>query len=263
MTAELTAETQSVLEAAGIDLFAVAQDPQHPARAIAEHPCSKCGVPIQCMTALAQLTACDTCREKYINDEREERHKKYWEGLCPEIFRETKQSHPDFPKAQYDSTKDYTGEASLLLYGDTRTGKTRLGTVLLRRCLIRYDKYVGILWPEQLKSVKKAFNQLELIEKVWGRYDVLLMDDALLAGAMDSRVTDWLKDLLDYRMRHKRHHIITSQIGSGDYKEQSGKFAEATGADKKLIEALCARVTETCRVVPFVTVKPAHGEETF
>ena len=144
----------------------------------------------------------------------------------------------------------------------SRTGKTRLGVWLLKRCLVRNTAHVGILWPEQLKHVKYAHDRLELVEK-WGRYDVLLMDDALLTGAQDERITDWLKDLIDYRIRFKRPIVITSQVGSEDYKEQMDKFDNATKADKARVEALLRRVKEICRVVSFAPVAVTAGEEAF
>lgn len=236
---------------------------EHPAARMIEAECSrKCGTRFQCISFFSEVTVCDVCRKKYEKEERLRQAKTYWEEICPESLRDTDRGHAGFPRAQYATTKDWIGGNSLLLYGDTRTGKTRLGMWLLKRCLVKANLHVGVLWPETLKSMKKTFAPTEELNR-WARYDVLLMDDALLAGAMDSRITDWLKDLIDLRMRHKRHCIITSQIGSADYKEQSNKFAEATGADKKLIEALCARVSEICTVIPFTSAKAAIGEDPF
>lgn len=227
-------------------------NPNHPGMELIEGECSQgCGARFQVSRYFAPITACDTCRAKAIEADRLEKAKAYWEAVCPPAFRDTNRDHAMFPKAQYEELRAWKGDESLLLFGDSRTGKTRVAMLLLKRCLVRRGLHVGVLWPEQLKAMKKSFQPLEDIAK-WGRYDVLLMDDSLLTAASDSRLTECFKDLLDYRMRFKRVQIITSQIGSDDYKEQSGKFSEATGADKKLIEALCERVRENCRVVPFV-----------
>lgn len=233
-------------------LGAMRCDDKHPGREVIETECSQgCGARFEAMRYFAPITACDACRDKAIRADRLDKAKAYWEAVCPPAFRDTDRTHAMFPKAQYEELRPWVGDESLLLFGDSRTGKTRLAMLLLKRCLVRKGLHVGVLWPEQLKAMKKSFQPLEDIAK-WGRYDVLLMDDSLLTAASDSRLTEVFKDLLDYRMRFKRVQIITSQIGSDDYKEQSGKFSEATGADKKLIEALCERVREICRVVPFV-----------
>lgn len=144
------------------------------------------------------------------------------------------------------------------------SGKSRLGMILIKRCLVRYNMHVGVLWPEELSAVKGARGRetLDMIAK-WGRYDVLLMDDSILAGAQDGRVTDFLKQLLDYRMRHKRHQIVTSQIGSAEYMDQADKFKEATRADKQLIEALLRRVREACKVISFADSNPQPGQVDF
>jgi DNA replication protein DnaC len=216
-----------------------------------EVECSQgCGTRIRCIKAFAALTACDECRKKADEQDALDRAKKHWEHICPPAFRDTLKTHPDFPVAQYNELKDWTGEQSLFFYGDSRAGKTRLAMLLLKRALLR-GHYVGVLWPEKLKAVKWSRETLELLEH-YGRYDVLLMDDALLTGAQDERITDFLKDLIDYLMRFKRRFIITSQIGGDEYEAQADKFDNLTDADKKRIKALLERLREECRVVSFV-----------
>jgi hypothetical protein len=238
-------------------------NPDNPANEVIEAPCSQgCGATVQVPRFWASMTACDECIAKATKKDALEKVKTYWEAICPPAFRDTDKKHADFPIGQYEATRAYRGEESLLLYGPSRTGKSRLAMLLIKRCLVRFGMHVGVLWPERLKSVKGLRDTLELVEK-WGRYDLLLMDDALLSGAQDERVTDFLKDLLDYRMRFKRHHIITSQIGSDDYKEQADKFDNITKADMARVDALLKRVKETSRVIPFVPAKPKAGEEVF
>lgn len=241
----------------GVSLRSLAElhnNPDHPANARVCFRCSHCDTWLEGTYFFAFVTACDECRQKAEKAERMERARIYWEAICPPGLRDTDTTHAGFPKAQHVATKDYAGKESLLLFGDSRSGKTRLAMLLAKRCLVKYGMHVGVLWPEQLKAMKKSFTPLEDIAK-WGRYEVLVMDDSLLTAASDSRLTEVFKDLLDYRMRYNRVNIITSQIGSEDYEEQSGKFAEATGADKKLIEALCERVREICTVVPFAKAR--------
>lgn len=206
--------------------------------------------------------ACDPCREKYAARELREKVNGYWSHICPPAFLDTREDHPSYPHAQANELKEWRGEESLLFYGPSGAGKTRLAMQMLFKCLLERTTMVGVLWPEQLKSVKYSHDQLILTEK-WGRYDVLLMDDALLTGAQDERITDWLKTLIDYRQRYKRHHIITSQIGGDDYEAQAEKFGEQTKADKERIKALLRRIREQSRVIPFVPAVPGPGESAY
>lgn len=251
----------------GISLAGLASliQPDHEANREIDFECSQgCGSKLRGRQFFAALTCCDDCRAKAEKKDRLERAKIYWESICDEGFRDTDKNHPDFPHSQYEATKGFCGEESLFFIGPSRRGKSRLGMLLLKRCLVRYNLHVGVLWPEELSPVKGARGReiMEMIAK-WGKYDVLLMDDSILAGAQDGRVTDFLKQLLDYRMRHKRHQIVTSQIGSAEMIEQADKFKASTKADKQLIEALLCRFREVCRVVSFADITPAQNEEAF
>lgn len=234
------------------------QHPDHPLAVEISAPCAQgCGTTIRAMRFFAGLTACDPCREKAEKEEKLKRARTYWEAICPTDFRDTDRAHPNFPRAQYAALAAFDGGESLFFLGPTRKGKTRLALLLLKRCLVRYNQHVGILWPEELKQVRASnVNRLEWVQK-WGRYDLLLWDDSLLTGAQDERITDALKDLLDYRMRWKRANIFTSQIGGAEYSAQADKFANVTSADLKRVAALLARLREVCRVVIFVGDAPA------
>ncbi len=222
--------------------------------------CSKCQTPLMVPRLFAAACACDPCRAAAIKTEQEAKHAEFWaqEHLCPRdsLFQETSPTHPDFPKAQFEMTKGYSGTESLLFFGVTGKGKTRLAMMLLRRCLFEHNLFVGILWPEDLKTAKGNRDRRQAVSW-WGRHQVLLMDDSLMTGAQDENTADFLRDLLDYRMRHKRHQIITSQIGGQSYKEQMRKWESAgrgsvTTADEQRVEALLRRINQLCRVIPFL-----------
>jgi DNA replication protein DnaC len=247
-----------------VDLAHAHQNPKHEFREMVEAECSQgCGKRFQVMKLFSSLTACDECRAREEEKHRIERAKGYWESICPAAYRKTELTHPDFPKAQWEATKDYRGGESLLFFGPSRKGKTRLAMVLLKRCLIHCNMTVAALWEEDIEQAKSSYDRKALIDK-WGKYDLLLMDDALLGSAKDDRTTAFLKNLIDYRLRHERHMIITSQIGSDDYKasaEREGK--QVKKQDTERIEALLARVKELCRVVSFAEVQPKADEEAF
>lgn len=226
-------------------------------------PCSQgCGTWLEGPYFFAAITACDACRAKADQAERVERSKVYWEAICPPSFRETKKDHPGFPTEQHLATQHWDGGESLFFKGPTGRGKTRLAIWLLRRCLWAFSQHVGIMWPEQLKAVRNERALLEWIGK-WGRYDTLLLDDALMTAASDSRCAEALKDLVDYRQRYKRQNIVTSQIGEEDVAEQMDKFGKSTKADKEMVRALCRRLRETSRVIAFdqpATLPPRQRE---
>jgi DNA replication protein DnaC len=225
--------------------------PEHPAMQTVPATCSKCGKPIEATAIFRNVTACDECRAAYLKADREATVIEYWRKICPPAFEETNVNHANFPGAQYDLLKDYNGTENLIFHGDTGTGKTRLAMMTLRRLLFGRKCYVGILWPEKLKSVKWAHDRFEMVED-WGRFELLLLDDSLLTGAQDERIADFLKDLIDYRDRYKRRFILTTQVGGEDVAEQLKKYGDdVTAADRKRIEALNRRIREGARVIPF------------
>lgn len=241
-------------------LAAIAQKPDHILRQIVKGKCNRCGTEIEAMRLFLALTACDACVEKAQHDERIRVAKGRWEAICPPAFRDTDRTHPDFPRAQYATLKDYDGRQSLFLGGDTRRGKTRIALLMIKRCLLR-QMTCGVIWPEELKQVRGFnINRGEWVAK-WTAPQLVLLDDCLLTGAQDEKITDALKDLIDARMRQQHATIITSQIDAVDFKEQAQKFHNATANDLKRVDALLQRIKETFRVVVFT--KPADGEAQF
>lgn len=225
--------------------------PEHDARKIIDCACSKCGAPIQAIALFASLTACDPCREKWEGEQRENKAVELWKKTCPPMFEETDVNHAGFPRAQFNLLLDYIGTESLIFLGDTGTGKTRLAMLLLRRCLFQRQAYIGVLWPEKLKTARSTRDYSAMVDE-WAIFDLLLLDDSLLAGAQDERMAEFLKDLIDVRSRHKRPFILTTQIGGNEVKDQAAKFGGITAADLKRIEALNRRITETARMIPFL-----------
>jgi hypothetical protein len=245
------------------DLAAAHNNPAHEFNRVIACVCSRCKAPLEAPQLTAAIgVACDDCRAKALAADAMDKHRTNWEAICPLLYRDTDKNHPGFLRAQYQGLINYTGTESLLFYGPTRRGKTRLAMMLLKRCMVRQNLHVGVMWAERLKSVKNTREVFEMVEK-WGKPDVLLLDDALLSGAQDERVTDFLKDLLDFRMRAKRCNIITSQIGSRAYKDQANKFDNITKADAARVDALLERVGETHRLINCDEAPPQQGESSF
>lgn len=224
--------------------------------------CHKCGkATFTIPRFMVPFTACEACCAEWEKNERNELCRKHWERICPVDLRTTDTKHPDFPAAIYKENRSYTGTESLFLFGPTRKGKTRVGMLLLKRALLA-GKSVGIMWPEDLKSKAKSFNDRLRFLHEYAAYDVLLMDDCMLTGAQDEKIADFLKDLVDLMQRHGRHMIITSQIGGAEYMQQAEKWLrpgdKLSTADSDRIDALWSRIRERFRVVPFVqSTEPA------
>ena len=202
------------------------------------------------MRIFSTSTACDDCRNAYLDDMRLAGCRSYWEATCPADIRATDVRRDDFPGAIYKSLLPYTGTESLFLYGPSGSGKTRVAAMLLKRAMLA-GRDVAILWPEELKDAAQSrFDRLKLLRGFAAR-EVLMMDDSLMTGAQDEKITDFLRDLIDLLMRNGNRFLITSQVGEADYTQAADKYGKATTADRERIAAIFRRIKERCRVIPF------------
>jgi superfamily II DNA or RNA helicase len=225
--------------------------------------CTQCGCELTVPKLSAGSCACDTCREKWEDDQKEQFYEKKWLALCPRgsIFRQTDPKHPSFPKVQFEETRTWLGTEHLLFYGETGTGKTRLAMHLMKRCLFRSGKSVGILWAYELKNYARSYEKAKALEDLAGP-DVLLMDDALLTGAHEEKIADFLKDVLDARANRGGINLVTTQVGGDDYKDALAAYAkrrgsEVSNAERDRIDAILRRLRENSRTISFGTsVKP-------
>ncbi len=228
--------------------------PDHPLRELIDTACSKaCGATFKAERWYANVTACDACAEKAKQDAAMERAKKHWEKICPKGFLNTDRKHDGFPRAQHAKLKDWTGTQSLFFYGPTGQGKTRLALLMLKRAMLR-NHWVGVLWPEKLKSLTQGFDSTTFDH--YARFDVLLMDDPLITAGRESKLVDALKNLIDVRIREGRATIITSQIGSEEEIAEAKEFGDAKTADIERIKALRRRFIEDALVIGFAPVEP-------
>ena len=243
------------------DLAHLHRNPDHWLLELVDTECSQgCGAKFQAARWVASRTACDECIEKAADLAAKGRVKKHWEKICPKGFRDTDKKHAGFPKLQLDQLNGWTGTESLFLYGPTGMGKTRLAMLMIRRAMMK-NHWVGVLWPEKLRSLTQGFDNSTFDH--FAAYDVLLMDDPLLTACRESKLVDAVKMLVDVRMREKRATIFTSQIGTEEEVTDGKEFGEAKGADKERIKAVLRRIKETCRVISFAKATPADGEAAF
>jgi|GEM_PF-3587586 len=253
-------------EVGGLNMFHLAElhrNPDHPMNEVIDGECSQgCGTKLRMSRFWMPKTACDECRAKAIEDAMNDECRKEWERVCPKQLRDTDSNHPGFPKHIYRENIGYDGNSSLFLFGPTGSGKSRCGSLLMKRALMK-RKTVNFLWPEELKAYAKSNNERLKFIREYGSTNVLLMDDALLTGAQDERIADFLKDLIDFMQRHGNQMIITSQIGGEDYEEQANKFGNITKTDRERIDALMRRIRESFKVIPFVASSAPENKEMF
>lgn len=202
--------------------------------------------------------ACDACRSKAEKDDRNAKARKYWEKVCPPLYRETDVNHADFPKAALDEILALDPTQSLFLYGPTGSCKTRTAMRVIRSHVIR-GQSVSVIWPHQLRTLQQGYDnsRFEDAENV----DVLLLDDALLTACRESRLVDTVKMLVDARMMKMKRTIITSQIGTEDDLKDGKEFGEAKASDLERIRALLRRLREKFKIVPLVKAEATATAE--
>lgn len=225
----------------------------------------RCTATFTCARMFAPITACDDCRFAWEERERMGKCRAYWQKICRPSYRDTDKTHAGFAKAQYASLAKWVGDTSLFFYGPKRSGKTRVAMLMAKRALLR-GKTVGVLYPDVLDRINPQSFTDNPVE-VWGRFDVLVIDDALIT-AKTAKLASFLKHLIGYIMEHNRRFIITSQVGGDDYVEHIKKGGEASRVDTDTAEALMGRIREECPMgtgqqVSFAETKPAGQEEAF
>lgn len=224
--------------------------------------CPHCQKPTDVARIVLHVTpegwACDACRAKAEKEERQNRARKYWEKVCPPLYRETDPNHADFPKAVLEELLMLDLTQSLFLYGPTGSCKTRTAMRLIRHHVIK-GQSVAVIWPHQLRTLQQGYDnsRFEDAENV----DVLLLDDALLTACRESKLVDTVKMIVDARMMRMKRTIITSQIGTEDDLKDGKEYGEAKASDLERIRALIRRIREKFKIVPLVKAEATATAE--
>lgn len=230
----------------------VCNDGRHPKR-------PHCATMIECRYVVAPFVACDVCIQRELKAEADKRNSDYWEHVCPEKYRKTDTKFPGFPVETYRRLKaDFIGKG-LFLFGPSDMFKTRVALLMLKRALLT-GKRVGVLWPDQIASLKMGFDSS--MDRYAG-YEMLLLDDPLLAVSKEPKLIETLRQLIDIRVRHERPFIITSQIGHEDELVKAQAYGEAKGADVERIKSLLKRFRQDCEIVSFAQAVPTGNELPF
>lgn len=222
------------------------EDPRAQEEGEAIDSCPKCGGIIHLTKGEKFLfcgtTVCDPCSEKWEKERVEKLMKDWWTKNCPAEFRETDLLHEDFNIEAYNETRKYPLDESLILLGESGSCKTRIACHRAKVALFN-GKTVRIMFPDDIKDQPRDLSRREHIASL-AKPDLLVLDDLFLAGASKEHTADFVKDLIDKRIREKKATIITSQVDGDSYAKDANKFNNMTGADASRVAAIERRVRE-------------------
>lgn len=214
-----------------------------------------CATLVECAAIVSPFVACDVCIARELKDQNDKRNAEYWEHVCPEKYRKTDTKFAGFPTEIYRRLKEEFVGKGLFLFGPSDMFKTRVGMLMLKRALLE-GKRVQVLWPDDIQSLRQGFDSS--MDRFAG-YDMLLLDDPLLAVSKEPKLIEVLRQLIDIRVRHERPFIVTSQIGHEDELVKAQAYGEAKGADVERIKSLLKRFRQDCEIVSFAQAVPVAG----
>ena len=209
------------------------------------------------------IPKCDPCVEKLIREDREQEEKpnqevffqRPIEELIRPLYMDTDfRKLPDQAKYIWDSLKHWTPKNGKGIYmlGNTRMGKTRLLTMLLKKL---HDEghvfkifYAGEFHSE-LSYAKRSTHYKSWCDEVVN-IPILAIDD-LFAEKITPTIEAGLFEVINQRMERKLPLLCTSQVRKSD--------AIARFEDKHRGKALLARFSETCE--PYIFNKNTEQEK--
>lgn len=220
--------------------------------------CPNCKAPMhlpQYLVTLKMIPVCDKCCDEKragLGEQERAGRETAWKEICPPIFQDTDLESPLFNYAGWARVKLWTySPAGLVIMGKSGSCKTRSMLELLKREFYA-GRTIRLLWPEELRSIARYATgrgtEAQQIREL-GSYELLALDDPLLQAGRDERVSAFLKDLVDYRGRHRRPMILTSQVKGSEVVEQLNSGDEATEIERARVAATMRRIREYCEVI--------------
>lgn len=208
-----------------------------------------------------QTSACLECIDEY-NEQKETNEKRNaWRALCPPEYQTTDVKHEAFNRTAYLEARKHPMSASLFFYGRSGSCKTR--SMLQRaKIALRDGLSVNILFPEDIKEYARHRERKYSLELLT-RFDYLGLDDLFAAGTGTDAVADWIKDLIDRRIRYQRATVITSQLTEEDYSRETRKWRNFTEAETKRLDAIFRRLKEKYIPILFDNENTDTGELPF
>lgn len=219
-------------------------------------PCVTCGVEFEIEKTsesfgwawmIKNCAACSDSEEKRKAAELEAAKKQdletRWLAICPPLFRETEIERLPIPSKAAECF-NWGGEHGLMLFGDTRKGKSRCAWLLLRR---EYDKKRKITVMDSLSGLQygSIFSGGGRDAETWVMSrctcDVLFLDDVFKVKLTDSFEAAMFA-IVDYRLNHKKTILATCNDTGASL---AGRMSVDRGA------AFVARLKESCETICF------------
>ncbi len=223
---------------------------EHLASEETQYNCRHCGVGVSQLAGIYQFfqeISCDSCVEAREEQIRLEKAQRFWINECPEDYRDTNIHHEEFNIEAYKRMKSYDFSQSIMLLGETGVCKTRMACHWAKMALVS-GMSVKLMFPDDIKDQPRFMSRREHLVNLCSP-DLLVLDDLLLAGCSKESVADFVKDLIDRRLRSKKPMIVTSQVNASDFEKDAGKFGNMSQTERKRIEAIVRRIREK-----FVTI---------
>lgn len=244
-------------------LFTYQEGDESPAQELC-FVCAKKGIqtPIQTTQGLLRQfppnsTCCPDCIEQIDYGRNIKELAGRWKLLCPPEYQDTNTKNPDFNRASFLEVKKRNISSSLFFYGTSGACKTRVMMLRAKSSMIK-GRSVCILFPEDIKEYARSRDRLAGLKHLT-RFDFLGLDDLFAAGMATDAVSDFIKDLLDRRIRHKMATIITTQLSVAEFRGESQKWKNYTSAETKRLDAIFRRIKE--KFVPILFDNPQDQDQ--
>ena len=191
-----------------------------------------------CMESNAAVRRCET--------EKSDRAKSLamWQELCPPAFQDTDLANLPFPKVSADTLAWRGGKRGLILYGKTRSGKTRTAWLLVKQ---QFETGQTARVMDSMSGFEYAaiFNAGGAAALEWvqsrARCSLLFLDDVFKVKLTESFEAAMFA-IVDYRLNHQLPIIATLN--------DTGETLSARMTDDRG-DAFIARLKEMCDTIHF------------
>lgn len=220
-------------------------DEERYAYAVVDKPCPVCGVIVE-TRRIWPAHLCPKCRSEAEDARSRREAKARWLALT-ERYPSLRDADPnkatEWEAPVYKEIRPWDGKQSFFFCGPSGHGKTFCAAMLLKFPMAA-GLSAGLMLPEDLAKAKDGRHNRTTMLQQWTAPAALIMDDTLTTdgAATDARVISFVKDLVDYRLRHQKGAIMTSQISLDDYLAQSKKWANPEPGDQAMLEAVVRRI---------------------
>lgn len=245
----------------GIDLDAASSEGED-----RSYPCRTCGKETITVSqgqydTFGPTAVCGTCSEAKDVEIRARDCRSFWIRHCPATYRETDTSREDFNKEAWRRMKTYRLTDNMVLLGPSGVCKTRMACQWAKIALGR-GMSVKLMFPEDLKDQPRFKTRKEHLDSL-AYPDLAVLDDLFLVSASKDAVAEFIKDLIDRRLRDKKATVITSQVDADDFESDAAKFDNLSSTENQRIEAIVRRVKESYATIDCGALASGGEEELF